>query len=137
MSTTVSLRVGNLMSIDPVTVAPDAPVAEAEALLRTYRISGLPVVDHGELIGVVSQTDLLTAHASELISANWPRLRVRHIMSRSAIAIGAMTSVEDAARRMIVDHIHRLVVTDDAGTPIGVVTPLDLLRVILDEAEVA
>ncbi|HET9878784.1 MAG TPA: CBS domain-containing protein [Candidatus Limnocylindria bacterium] len=137
MSTTVSLRVGNLMSIDPVTVAPDAPVAEAEALLRTYRISGLPVVDHGELIGVVSQTDLLTAHASELISANWPRLRVRHIMSRPAIAIGAMTSVEDAARRMIVDHIHRLVVTDDAGTPIGVVTPLDLLRVILDEAEVA
>ena len=137
MSTAVTLRVGNLMTIDPVTVASDAPAAEAEALLRTYRISGLPVVDGNILIGVVSQTDLLTARTSELISANWPRLRVRHIMSRPAVAISALTSVEDAARRMITGHIHRLVVTDDAGAPIGVVTPLDLLRVILDEAEVA
>lgn len=137
MSTAVTLRVGNLMTIDPVTVRPDAPVAEAETLLRTYRISGLPVVEDGVLVGVVSQTDLLTARASELISANWPRLHVRHIMSRPAIAISADTSVEDAARTMIVGHIHRLVVTDDAGTPIGVATPLDLLRAMLDEAEVA
>lgn len=137
MSTAVTLRVGNLMTIDPVTVAPDAPVAEAEALLRTYRISGLPVVDGRVLVGVISQTDLLTARASELISANWLRLQVRHIMSRPAIAIGATTSVEDAARRMIVDHVHRLVVTDDDGAPIGVVTPLDLLRVILNGADAA
>lgn len=137
MSTAVTLRVGNLMTLDPVTVRPDAPVAEAEMLLRTYRISGLPVVEDGVLVGVVSQTDLLTARASELISANWPRLHVRHIMSRPAIAIGSDTSVQDAARRMIIDHIHRLVVTDGAGSPIGVVTPLDLLRAVLDEAEVA
>jgi CBS domain-containing protein len=132
MSTAVTFRVGNLMTANPVTIHPDAPVAEAESVLRTYRISGLPVVADGVLIGVVSQTDLLTARASELISANWPRLHVRHIMSRPAIAITANTSVEDAARRMIVEHIHRLVVTDDAGAPIGVATPLDLLRAILD-----
>ncbi|HET7685540.1 MAG TPA: CBS domain-containing protein [Candidatus Limnocylindria bacterium] len=137
MTTAVELRVGNLMTLDPITISPDEPAHEAERILKTYRVSGLPVVDGGVVIGVLSQTDLLTARSSELISGNWARLRVRHLMTHPAMTVDATATVTGAARQMIDHHIHRLVVVDDAGGAIGVVTPLDLLRALLDEADVA
>jgi IMP dehydrogenase len=137
MLATNELRVGNLMTIDPVTISADEFAGVAEQLLKTYRISGLPVLEGDVLVGVISQTDLLSARSSELISANWERLRVRHLMTRPPMTVDATASVRAAARRMIDHHIHRLVVVDGADHPIGVITPLDLLRSLLDEAEVA
>ena len=137
MLETGELRVGNLMTIDPITISADASASEAEQLLKTYRISGLPVLEGDGLVGVISQTDLLSARSSELISANWERLRVRHLMTRPPLTVNATASVRSAARRMIDHHIHRLVVIDEADHPIGVITPLDLLRSLLDEVDVA
>jgi CBS domain-containing protein len=131
------LRIGNLMTIDPIVVHPEAMASEAERLLKTYRVSGLPVVDEGEVKGVISQVDLMVAHSSEMIGANWDRLRVRHLMSAPAVTVHADATVADAAREMLSRHIHRLVVVDDAGAPVGVVTPLDLLRSILDDPDPA
>lgn len=134
---TVAKRVGDLMTQDPVVIEPDADIAEAEGLLSMYRIGGLPVVADGELVGVLSQSDILDAHGSEFISANWDRLRVRHLMSTPAITVGADAEVAHAASIMLNRHIHRLVVVAGDGSPIGVVTPLDLLRVLLEADEPA
>jgi CBS domain-containing protein len=133
MKTSTTFRVGNLMSTEPVVVDEDAFASEAELLLRSYRISGLPVVGNGILTGVISQTDLLNARSSELIGENWPRVRVRHLMTRPPVTVHLGSTVENAARLMLDRHIHRLVVIDDDGAPIGVVTTSDLLRVVLDE----
>lgn len=127
------LRVGNLMTADPITIGPDAPASEAEDLLKRHRVTGLPVVDRGELVGVLSQTDLMVAHSSEMIGAAWDRMRVRHLMSTPAVTVHAGATIAMAARQLILRHIHRLVVIDDDGHPIGVVTPLDLLRSFLDD----
>ena len=137
ISATADLRVGNLMTLDPITIGSEELALEAERLIKSYRISGLPVVDNGVVVGVLSQTDLLVARSSELISGNWPRLRVRHLMTRPAMTVSATSSVVSAAREMIDRHVHRLVVIDDAGAAIGVLTPLDLLRALLDEADIA
>jgi acetoin utilization protein AcuB len=51
--------VGACMTSDPVCVAPDAPLEDAIHLLLDHRISGLPVVDQGRLVGVISVTDLM------------------------------------------------------------------------------
>jgi CBS domain-containing protein len=129
------LRVGNLMTIDPITIDPEAMAMEAERLLKTYRVSGLPVVEAGELRGVISQSDLMVAHSSEMIGANWDRLRVRHLMSSPAVTVHADATITAAARELLARHIHRLVVVDDDGAPIGVVTPLDLLRSLLEDPD--
>ena len=135
--TITTMRVGNMMSVDPVVIDADAPVTDAEQLLKSYRISGLPVVASGALVGVISQTDLLNARSSELIGANWVRVRVRHLMSRPAVTVHLNTSVERAARLILERHIHRLVVVDDEETPIGVLTSTDLLRMLLPEEDPA
>ena len=135
MSQIADLRVGNLMTLDPVGVDPDATAAEAETALKTYRVSGLPVVRAGEVVGVISQSDLVVARSSEMIAANWPRLRVRHLMSSPAVTVHAGASIQLAAHEMLTRHIHRLVVIADDGAPIGVVTPLDLLRSVLDDPD--
>src|SRR5574338_79019 len=131
MTMTSVLRVGDVMSFNPVVVSPDDTVAEAERLIKTYRVSGLPVVEDGVAVGVVSQTDLAVAHSSELISSNWSRLLVRHLMSTPAVTVHLGTSIEHAGRQMLTRHIHRLVVVDDDDRAIGVVSSLDLLRTIV------
>ncbi|HLE89351.1 MAG TPA: CBS domain-containing protein [Candidatus Limnocylindria bacterium] len=135
MTTRTILRVGNLMTVDPVVIDAEAPVHEAELLLKSYRISGLPVTADGGLVGVISQTDLLNARSSELIGANWDRVKVRHLMSRPAVTVHLATSVTRAARLMLDEHIHRVVVVDADGDAVGVLTSTDLLRALLPEEE--
>jgi CBS domain-containing protein len=123
-------NVGQLMAGDPIVANVDMPLADAAAVMDFYRISGLPVVDwEGSLVGVVSQTDLLHARATESIWATWPCLAVRHLMTHPAVTVTHDVSVEDAARLMEDRRIHRLVVVAaDGETPIGVLSVSDLVR---------
>ena len=122
-------RVISLMTASPVVVSPDAPASEAERLLKAHRISGLPVVGE-RLLGVISLSDILVARSSPMIGANWARLRVRHLMSSPAVTIHTSAHISFAAREMLERQIHRLIVVDDAGEPVGVLTSMDLLRSI-------
>lgn len=130
------VRVGNLMTADPIVIGPDATASEAERLLKTYRVSGLPVVADGVVVGMISVTDLAVARSSAMIGGNWARMRVRHLMTSPAVTVHAATSASRAAELMIGRHIHRLVVIDDEDAPIGVLTPLDLLRLLARDPDV-
>jgi acetoin utilization protein AcuB len=56
---TEKLTVTAAMTADPITIAPDVSLVEAAKLLGTYRITSLPVVDGGRLIGILTVTDVL------------------------------------------------------------------------------
>jgi CBS domain-containing protein len=138
MNTTRPARtVGDLMTDDPVIVAVDMPLVEAAQMMDFYRVSGLPVVDwDGTLAGVISQTDLLHARTTESLWHAWPGLTVRHLMSHPAIAVTSEVGLEEAARIMEAQRIHRLVVTDaDGVTPIGVLSVSDLVHAMAEVVE--
>src|SRR6187401_3185815 len=88
--------VADVMTIDPVSVTVDATVEDAEQLLATYRISGLPVVDAtGHLVGVLSRTDLLLEGGpglSRLLRGRESGLRVGELMSSPPITVGMSTT---------------------------------------------
>lgn len=134
---TMSPSVGELMSIDPVVVGADEPAHAAEQLMAERRVSGLPVVDRaGKLVGVVSQTDIVRAHAAGQSLSAWPGLAVRHLMTAPALTVRIDESLLEAARRMEERHVHRLVVVAaDGETPIGVVSTLDLVGSLADLLE--
>jgi CBS domain-containing protein len=128
--------VGDRMAIEPIVVRADATLTEAAALMNRNRVHGLPVVDgSGSLVGVLSQTDLARARATEYLWANWPGLAVRHLMTSPAITVHRSTPLAMAARKMERHRIHRLVVVDDLDPtiPIGVLSMTDLVRAIVDE----
>ena len=60
----IAATVEDMMSRDPVTVAPDADVHEAARLIAEHRHNRLPVVEHGRLVGVVTRLDVLEAIVS-------------------------------------------------------------------------
>jgi CBS domain-containing protein len=128
--TTEHIRVGDLMTTDPVVIESDATATDAERLLKTHRVSGLPVVEKGVIVGVISRTDLMVARSSRMIGGNWQRMRVRHLMSVPAITVHAGTTPSRAGELMVTRHIHRVVVVDDEDAPIGVLSALDLLRLL-------
>ena len=53
------IPVANVMTRDPLSLAPDAPISEAARLLVAHKIGGLPVVDAGRLVGIITTSDLL------------------------------------------------------------------------------
>jgi CBS domain-containing protein len=127
--------VGDVMATEAVVVAVDASLGDAAALFERHGISGLPVVDGaGVLVGVVSESDLLRARATDYLWANWHTLRVKHLMTTPALTIRRGEPLTVAARRMARHHVGRLVVVadDDETCTIGVVAISDLLRAMAD-----
>ena len=123
--------VGDLMALEPVVVHADAALALAARMLEQHHVAGLPVVDGaGTLVGVISQTDLLRARATEYLWANWDNLRVKHLMTTPALTVHRDAPISIAARKMERHHVHRLVVVadEDETLPIGVLSTSDLVR---------
>jgi CBS domain-containing protein len=125
------LRVADLMTIDPITVAMDATIEEAEELMRRHHVTGLPVVDDaGRLIGVISQTDILFLDVPEvraLIRRRAHGVRIGEVMSSPPVTIDTNALIQDAAIRMHTESIHRLVVVDEHGRPVGVISAMDFV----------
>lgn len=130
--------VGDVMTPYPVTVGVDEPIQTAARLLEENEISGVPVVDgDGVLVGVLAESDLVRARASEDLWERWPQLAVRDLMHAPVLTAVRNMGIQEAAALMEHTHVHRLiVVADDQITPIGIITTSDMVRTIVgDQAD--
>jgi CBS domain-containing protein len=129
------LVVADFMTIEPVTIAPDARIEDAERLLEKYEISGLPVVDAaGTLQGVISQTDLLrgSGDVESAIRRRFTGLIVADLMTSPAITLDLDAPLIDAARLMRDEKVHRLVTVNDKGRAVGVLSSMDFVSLYAD-----
>jgi CBS domain-containing protein len=137
MTRTVAARiVADVMAIEPIVVRENASLDEAVRIMDLHHVHGLPVVNaSGSVVGVISQTDLARARATEHLWVNWPGLAVKHLMTSPAVTVRRSTPLVTAARRMERHRIHRLVVVDDVDEliPIGVLSTTDLIHSIAEE----
>ena len=147
-------RVSDVMTTTVVTVDRITPYQEIDGLLTKHRISGMPVLKMGrEVVGVVSETDLLAAEdethrqarMASSMGRRWHlrkqphvRLTAGALMTSPAITIGPDATIPGAARLMNTQHISRLPVLDEDGKLVGIVGRRDLLSVFLrPDADVA
>ena len=109
------------MIVDPVTVRPDAPVAEARRLFTAYGIGGLPVVDGDRLVGIITSRDL-RFERSEAGSGR----TVGDLMTRDPVTTDVGTTLDDAKSLLHQHRIEKLPVVDATGKLAGLITVKDI-----------
>ncbi|MCS6902094.1 MAG: CBS domain-containing protein [Myxococcales bacterium] len=120
------MRVADVMSRRVHTFSPSQSLREAAQLLSKHDISGAPVLDEeGRTLGYLSRTDLIDAMAKH---GEIALLRVEDAMSREIVSVEPDATVEEAARTMVYEGVHRVVVRVGQGEPLGILSSLDALR---------
>lgn len=124
------MLVQDVMQRGVVVVSPDTELSEAMRLLQRRGIRHLPVLDQGNLVGIISDRDLKAALASGAMTlggaGSGACLTARDIMTRAVVTIAPMFPVEEAARIMVTRKISALPVTE-GDRLIGIVTETDVL----------
>lgn len=145
-----NMRVAQIMATDVISVHEDQAMCEAAQLFKNCGITGAPVVDSlGRCVGVLSATDYVESKLEEKcgcvthVATSYDRSGltrvevldnecVRAHMSPKVQTIREHSSIVAAGRLMCEGHIHRLIVVDRQGRPVGVVTSLDLVSALVN-----
>ena len=132
------MRVLDVLTPEPFTVAPSLSVVEARHEMTRRSIRHLLVTDHGALVGIVTDRDIRLALPSPATSLSiWEvnylvaRLTVREIMTTAVITVDPDRGIREAARLMIDHKIGALPVVV-GGRVVGIVTETDLLRALAE-----
>ncbi|MCQ1538539.1 CBS domain-containing protein [Methanocalculus taiwanensis] len=119
------VTVGEIMSREVMSVEPALPLTGVIRLMYTTKHLGFPVIDRGDLIGIITLADI---HKTNDIDRE--AMQVRDVMSRQPIiTISPSASVTEALRIMTMQNIGRIPVVED-GRIVGIVTRTDILTVL-------
>ncbi|MGM0414908.1 MAG: CBS domain-containing protein [Bacillota bacterium] len=139
----------DIMTKEVITVDPETSVEEAAELMSQYNVSGLPVLENGKLIGIVTEKDLIVKdkklHFPEYINLiggiiylesykkfkeefkKYIAVKVKDLMTKHVETINPDTSVSEIADLMSREEVNRLPVLD-GDELVGIVTRGDLIK---------
>lgn len=111
---------------DPVTLGPDATLAEAEAIMARFHISGVPVVEQGDrLVGILTNRDTRFCTADDM------RRPLRDFMTSEPLVTAAVGTTLDEAKEILRTHrIEKLPLVDAEGRIRGLITVKDILKAV-------
>ena len=136
------MRISELMTVDVITIGPDAPLKEAARRMLEAGVSGLPVTgDDGELLGIITEADFVKTEANRGTQSRAGLLRwfvhnsgvpnkpvtVGDIMSSPVVTVHPHEQHSQAARLLIKNRVKRVPVVED-GRLLGLISRTDLLR---------
>ena len=142
------MRARDIMTRNVIAVAPDTPIRDVIQVLLDNRISGVPVVEDGRVVGVISEGDLILreralrprtgmAYLAQQLFEDHAKLAeeyrkahgmvAEHVMTREVITCGPGMPVEEIAHLMAERHVKRLPVVEDDRL-VGLVSRADVLR---------
>jgi PAS domain S-box-containing protein len=121
------LEVGDIMTEDVTTVCPGGSVVSAAQIMSDKNISCIIVSDNGDLLGIITETDLLKRAVAD--SNDFRKMKVEHIMSSPVRSVPCNLSVLEASKIMDAENIRRLVVLIEERLA-GIITQTDIVRVL-------
>lgn len=128
----------DVMNSPVLSTTPESDVEQVEQDFVRHGVSAMPVVQNGEIVGIISRSDLmlvpvLTATiesgviAAGLTDRPKPEFRVRELMPRHVVQCSLETELALVAADMVHQHVHHVVVVS-ADKPVGVISSLDIVR---------
>ncbi len=131
--------VSKIMSENPVTLAPHHSLTEAENLFQDYHIRHIPIVENGQLIGVLSRSDILKVSSTEFDEEEnkieaivFDQFTIPQVMTKHPVTVTANTTIQETARILALQSFNALPVLDK-GKLVGIVTSTDLIGYLLDQ----
>ncbi len=110
----------NILTHEVISILPDATVHDAARLLSSYNISGVPVVTaEGELVGIVTEADLISKEGET----------VADIMTPRVVSVTETTPVDEIAQILTSNRFKRVPVVRD-GRVVGIVSRADIVRMM-------
>ncbi len=107
------------MITDPITIGPDAPIRDAEALMAKFRISGVPVVEGHKLVGILTNRDLR-------FETRWDIPVSEAMTKENLITVPVGTTLQQARAILQKHRIEKLLVVDSQGQLKGLITVKDI-----------
>lgn len=139
-----SVKVKDWMTSPVRCISPNTPISSAHQLMKEYGIRRLPVLDDGELVGIVTIGDIREASPSDATTLSiwelnylWAQLTVGKIMTREVVTVSPDTPIIDAAELMLEHKISGLPVIDAGGTLVGILTESDIFKMLVKSRSVA
>lgn len=135
------MRARDIMTPNPITMGANVSVREAAVMLSERRITSMPVVDDdGQVIGIVSEIDLLRGRMPhDPRSSAWPQddapdppQTVAEVMSDEVVCLSDAAHVADLAEAMVLSDLRAIPILA-GGELVGIVSRRDLLRALLKD----
>ncbi len=120
------LKINEVMTREVRSVTPAMKVSEVLEILRIGRISGVPVITNGNLVGILSIEDIVRAMEKNELS-----MPVSQYMSNTVVSVNAYDSVVKALETFSEYRVGRLPVVDETDKLVGIITKGDITRGIL------
>jgi stage IV sporulation protein FB len=127
------VRIRDIMSARIVSLRASASLEDAARALVANEIGGAPVVDDdGRVLGFLARADLADPERrANALERSGPSPSVADLMLPALAVLRDSEPAIEAARMMVREHLHRVLVTDEVGRLVGIVTPTDVLRAAL------
>ncbi len=130
--------VKDCMSNNPITISPATPILEALSIMKKKKIRQLPVSEKNELLGLVTERELLTVSPSpastlSIYEMNYlmSKMLVKDVMAKKPMTVDPSATIEEAALIMQENKLGSLLVTED-GKLVGIVTQTDLFGQLIN-----
>jgi len=150
------MKVRDIMKTQVTTAARDTPVSELARLMIAQHVSGIPVVEHDAVVGIVSESDLIVRNTRleppaffQILDGRFPletpahyQKRLQHmlgthageVMTEEVVTIGPEADVEELAALMVKRRHSPIPVVED-GRLVGIVSRADIVRMMARELE--
>jgi acetoin utilization protein AcuB len=133
------MLVGDRMTKRPITITEDTGIDKALELMHSEKVRRLPVLNkHGQLVGIVSELDLLKASPSQATSLSiyelpylLSKIKMRDIMTKDVVTVTEDMPLEEAALIMAENKIGGLPVMR-GDKLVGIITETDLFKIFLE-----
>jgi acetoin utilization protein AcuB len=132
------MLVKNWMSKDVITVDVDDSMQNAIYILQEHNINILPVMENGNIAGIIADRDLKKASPSDATTLDMhelmyiiSKIKVRNLMQKTVYTIPPDFTIEEAAAMLMEKKISGLPVVDEKKQLIGIITRSDIFRVII------
>lgn len=119
------ITVGDSMTANPKTISGDAPISEAARLMASENVGSLPVVEGDELVGIVTDRDLVVQVVAR--GKDPDAVRVLDVYSKEPVVASPDEPLDQALQRMAAEQVRRLPVVSD-GLLVGILAQADVAR---------